>query len=353
VKLPYRLGDSFALPLGNGQFARSCIVHCEHRVVIVRVTTGEASWLDLRVSDDALVMHRWRHDGRVDLRGAAEPQPQNRYWMHSARAERIAAGALGAPHPRERKIRVRELRDDNAAAALAEVDDDCILTLTESISNETLDHISAAIFNHPGLTIRLTGEAVAHLGALAKTPITRLSLSEPVDHFPPIETMLHLDLADAGALASADSAFPNLASLRVSQRAAALQIRELSALRKLRWLDLSLIHVVDETEFAHLRELRSLRLNRITGMRSADALAPVELNTLALEDMHELERVDGLARIASLEQLELLGLWQFEIDDVTWTLNSERLTRAEIDIGGRRKNIELYRRAQWAYPWRF
>ena len=111
--------------------------------------------------------------------------------------------------------------------------------------------------------------------------------------------------------------------------------------------------MVDETEFAHLRELRSLRLNRITGMRSADALVPVELNTIALEDMHELERVDGLARIASLEQLELLGLWQFEIDDVTWALNSERLRRAEIDIGGRRKNIELYRRAQWAYPWRF
>jgi hypothetical protein len=25
--------------------------------------------------------------------------------------------------------------------------------------------------------------------------------------------------------------------------------------------------------------------------------------------------------------------------------------RAEIDIGGRRKNVELNRRARWAYPW--
>jgi hypothetical protein len=29
------------------------------------------------------------------------------------------------------------------------------------------------------------------------------------------------------------------------------------------------------------------------------------------------------------------------------------LIRAEIDIGGRRKNVELYRRAHWAHPWPF
>ena len=328
-------------------------MQCEHRVAIVRVEIGNESWLDLRVSDDALVLYRWRRDGNIELANAPEPRPQNQYWIHAARAERITAAALGLPHPRQRKVRVRELRDENAPGALLELDDDCIITLTERVSNETLDRVSAAIFNHPGVTIRMTGNAVAHLVDLAKTPIARLALSELPERLPAIETIRHLDLADARALSSSVEKFPNLESLRVSQRGAALELRALSNLRSLFSLDLSLIHVVDATQFAQLHKLRALRLNRITGVRTGDVLAPLELRTLALEDMHELERVDGLARIATLEQLELLALWQFEIAHVTWALDARGLVRAEIDIGGRRKNLELYRRAQWAYPWSF
>jgi len=353
VKLPYRLGDSFALPLGNGQFARSCIVQCEHRVVVIRAWIGEESWLDLRVSDDAFVLHRWQRDGNIDLNGTPQPQPENRYWMHAARAERLVAAALGAPHPRERKIRVRELRDDNAAIALTELDDDCVLTLTERVSNATLERICAAIRNHPRVMIRLDGEAATQLDTLAETPVTRCSLAGSVQRIPPITTLRHLDLEDASQLDAVASAFPNLESLRVSQRGAAVNIQSLTSLRNLRSLDLSLVHVADAACFAQLAQLRALRLNRMTGMTTMDALAPLTLRMLAVEHLYQLQRVESLARISSLEQVELRGLWQFEIAGVQWALECERLMRAEIDIGGRRKNVELYRRAHWAYPWRF
>ncbi len=351
MKVPYRLGDSFALPLGNGEFARSCILHCEHRIVVVRILLRQESWLDVRVSDDALVLYRWRRDGRVDVGRAPEAKPENRYWMHAARAERLAAAALGAPHPRERKMKVREIGDRNAAIGLAELDDDCVVTITERVSNETLERVSAAIFNHPGVTIRLAGPAASQLGVVSKAPITRLSLAGPVDRLPPLEMLRHLDLTHVHQLASLAAAFPNLESLRISQRGAAVPVRDLSTLRSLRSLDLSLIHVSDAGEFAELTQLRALRLNRITGLKSADSLAMLDLRALALEHLHELERLDGLARIVPLEQLQLVGLWQFEIADVQWALDCEHLVRAEIDIGGRRKNVELYRRASWAYPW--
>ncbi len=54
---------------------------------------------------------------------------------------------------------------------------------------------------------------------------------------------------------------------------------------------------------------------------------------------------------STLEQLELLDLWQLELGDVMPLCELPHLVRAQIDVGGRRKNVELYRRAAWAYPW--
>ncbi len=58
-------------------------------------------------------------------------------------------------------------------------------------------------------------------------------------------------------------------------------------------------------------------------------------------------------RLQKLEQLELDGLWQFDVPDVEPLLAMPALVRAKVDIGGRRKNVELYKRARWAYPWPF
>ncbi len=353
MKLPYRLGDSFALPLGNGKCARGSIVACEHHVVVVRVHLNEASSLDLRVSDDALVLYRWKTDGRGDLRGAAPANPQNEYWMHASRAERIAAAALGVAHPRERTVRVREIRDGNAAAALAELDDDCTLSLTQRVSHATIERIRAAIFEHPGVTVRFNGNAARHIAQFAQTPLTRVSLAGRLEQNAKILSLRHLDLAQGDGIGDVARNFPNAESLRIAGGDCPIRLRDLRALDKLRVLDLSFLHVTHAGEFNALSQLTALRLNRVTGIRTMEPVAELPLRTIAIADLPELQRLDALARVESLEQLEVRGLWQFEIADLQWTLDRDRLVRAEIDIGGRRKNIELYRRSHWAYPWRF
>ena len=88
-------------------------------------------------------------------------------------------------------------------------------------------------------------------------------------------------------------------------------------------------------------------------IRTVEQLAAVPSDAIALKlcgPCFEL-RVCDLLRFARLEQLELLGFWQFSIAEVEPLLALPRLLRAEIDIGGRRKNVELYRRVRWAYPW--
>jgi hypothetical protein len=352
VKLPYRLGDSFALPLGNGQFARSSIVQCEHRVVVIRVAIGEES-LDLRVSDDALVLHRWKRDGRVNLSNIGAPRPQNVNWMHAARAERIAAAASGAPHPRERRISVREVRDDNAADALAALDDDSILSLTERVSAPTLERIVTALFNHPGITLRLHGGASEQLDAFAASPLARLTLAGGASRLPALPSVRHLDLAIAYDSREVAASFPQIESLRLGARDSVVRLSDFHELAGLRSLDLSAVRLADERHFQGLPQLTTLRLNRVSGVRTMKAIHELPLRTLTVEHLHELESVDALSHLRSLEQLQLIGLWQFDIAHVAWALERERLLRAEIDIGGRRKNVELYRRASWAYPWRF
>jgi hypothetical protein len=99
--------------------------------------------------------------------------------------------------------------------------------------------------------------------------------------------------------------------------------------------------------------LRALRLAWIPTPVDLRALAALPLHTLHLEELRELRSVNALARFTSLQQLEMLGFWQLTLDDVTPLLAHQNLVRAEIDIGGRRKNVELYKRANWAYPWPF
>ncbi len=353
MKLPYRLGDSFALPLGNGQFARSCIVQCEHRVVVIRAWIGEESWLDLRVSDDALVVHRWKRDGSIDVTKLNEPRAQNIYWMTASRAERIVAASIGAPHPRERKISIREVLDGNASDALATLDDDCILAFTQRLVAATVERVAAALHNHPGVTIRMSGDAMTHLNAFASAPIGRLTIAGPIDHIPPLPALRHLEILYPHNVQQIAAAAPNLASLRFAVRGSAIDLRDLRALPDLQTLDLSLIAIADAKSFGELAPLRALRVNRVTGIANMDAIATLPLQALALEHLHELQSTAALAHVTSMEQLELHGLWQLAIPDVEWALEHEGLLRAEIDIGGRRKNLELYRRAHWAYPWRF
>ena len=55
MKLPYRVGDSFTMPIGDGSTVEARIVAHDHHTVVIAVSD-----LVLRVSDRALVLHRWK-----------------------------------------------------------------------------------------------------------------------------------------------------------------------------------------------------------------------------------------------------------------------------------------------------
>jgi len=143
---------------------------------------------------------------------------------------------------------------------------------------------------------------------------------------------------------------PDARRLRVAGRGVTLDPRELSRYPRLEVLECADI-TLRSLDFPPA--LRALRLARIATPVDLREIARLPLRALALEEMRELRGVGVLAGWESLEQLEMLGCWQLTLDEVMPLAETRNLLRAEIDIGGRRKNAELYKRANWAYPWPF
>jgi hypothetical protein len=95
----------------------------------------------------------------------------------------------------------------------------------------------------------------------------------------------------------------------------------------------------------------ALRLARIAGVRSIDALAGrADLRVLSLAGLVHVDSVASIATLPNLESLELTGMWQFAVEDVAFVEHLPSLRRLRLDIGGRRKNVELYRRRSLAEP---
>ncbi len=144
---------------------------------------------------------------------------------------------------------------------------------------------------------------------------------------------------------------PDSRYVRIAERGRVLDPRELAQQYPL--LEVLECSGVALTSLEFPRSLRALRLVRIETPVDVRELAALPLHTLALEHLREIRGVAALLHWDSLEQLEMLGFWQLELDDVMPLANLQHLVRVEIDIGGRRKNVEVYRRASWAYPWPF
>jgi hypothetical protein len=267
MKLPYRLGDIFALPLGDGTSIEAQIVGTAHHTVDIAV----ASLPTLRVTDRALVLERWRPNGRLPAR--VEALPNNVYWRGAAFAERSIATQLGRGAFMQQPLAINA-RTYVAAVPTARNDDEI-----------------RALPAH-ARAIRLAGR---------RTPIT-----------------------------------------------AAL----LARFAQLERLDCSGVDIDRPERLAELPKLRALRIAR-TPRLNLRSLRDVRATTLAFETIADLQHIDALLERTGLTQLEMLDLWPCELDDVRPLAQHPSLLRAEIDIGGRRKNVELYRRATWAYPWPF
>jgi hypothetical protein len=95
----------------------------------------------------------------------------------------------------------------------------------------------------------------------------------------------------------------------------------------------------------------ALRLSRIGEMRSIDALGGhANLRVVALEALTHVDSVQVLATLPRLESLDVRGLWQLSLDDVAFIPSMFGLRRLAIDIGGRRKNVEIYKKVRLPKP---
>ena len=255
MKLPYRAGDSFALPLGNGTSAPATILATHHHVVDIAVAD-----LTLRVYDSALVLHRWKPNRVIPSVARSRGTDTIAVPVGPAHAERIVAAHLGIADIELPPLRVHGIQ-------------------------------TKAQYPSDARYVR-----IAQRG-------------------------LELDPRELA------TRFPNLEALDCSH----VTLRSL---------------VFPPT-------LRALRLAWIATPIDLRELAQLPLHTLVLEEPRELRGIDVLATWSSLQQLEMLGCWQLTLDEMLPLTANATLQRAAIDIGGRRKNVELYRRANWAYPWPF
>ncbi|MDE2481301.1 MAG: hypothetical protein KGN02_03825 [bacterium] len=353
MKLPYRVGDSCGLPLGDGAIARARIVAHQHHLVDVAIEDARGrDVLVLRTTDRALVLQRWRRIGRGEPH-ADERVPRHARIVGPAHAERLAARALAGETVDEPPRVVRMLQPhDDVAAVLAVLPGDAMLALGEPLAAHARAALHAWFAAHPLASLRLHGEAAsAHLAEATTWGVTRLVLAGDASlahlHAPHVRALDVQVPCDAAEIARA---FPLLESLRIGALRAEVDIAALAPLERLRLLDLSHVALHRSDALVRLERLRALRIAHVTAPPAAATVAALALERLAIEAQGTLDDLRALARCTSLRELALRELWQFAIEDVTFVHDMRALVRVEIDIGGRRKNVELYRRADWAYP---
>lgn len=153
-----------------------------------------------------------------------------------------------------------------------------------------------------------------------------------------VRVALRGTLFDAAQLAGASLAGCSIVEGSVVN----LQLLEPTGVRALELRDVAVDRFDD---VAALPRLRALRASAVERVRSLSALSGhAHLRSLWLQRLPYLERLSDLLALPSLESLELAGLWQFGMLEADVLYSLPRLARAGIDIGGRRKNIEITKR---------
>lgn len=339
MKLPYREGEWYDLPLGDGSFAPLCLVRTRHHVVDVAAfadASAAGPVAALRTSDRALVLHRWKR--RREMRSVLDVAVENREWISSAHAERIVAARLRRLPFVDKALHVVAVRNGDPIAGSG-------LTWDTPLDESTLQRICRHAAAHRNLRVRVSGEAARQLSTLRDAPVNHVILAGPY-HGEPLPNVTHLSIETSMKFDDALERFPNVRALRIAVRDA--EVRANALPRGVRALDCGRARSV---QLEGAPPLEALRLAAVAVAPDLESL-PHSLRALSLEHL-TVASLAPVARIQELAQLELDGLWQFDLPDVEPLLEMPELVRAKIDIGGRRKNVELYKRARWAYPWPF
>ena len=200
--------------------------------------------------------------------------------------------------------------------------------------------------------LRLNRDPGTHLPRIAAAQIDALTIGVAVDAWPvALPNIRRLTLDARCEMRGLAEAFPNLERLRIGDGVRSFDAHHLVRMQNLIELDVAHVQVERVDALAALPRLRALRLAHIAHLRTLEPLEGIALEVLAIEALPALEPPAALRACTSLEQIELRAMWQWTIEECAWLFDLPNLVRVEADIGGRRKNVELYRRARWAHPW--
>jgi hypothetical protein len=273
----------------------------------------------------------------------------------------------------------RDLRSPLDEGLTATLPGDARVQWRSPLRGAEVDAMAAWLKGHPQGALRLYGAATAQILAFDPDAVPeRLHLDGALlpSDLPAMPNVRVLSLTGIGRdLRAQLRAFPGLRTLYLVPRApidasalagmnrleglsiASAGVSNATALRalpELRALELRDVVVDDAAAAMGVPSLAALRLRNVARLRSIDALqADPNLRVLALENLTHLESVGVLATLPRLESLELTGAWQFSLDDVACIAGMQRLHALCIDIGGRRKNVEIYKKLCRPKPRRF
>ncbi|HXM06989.1 MAG TPA: hypothetical protein VN936_05975 [Candidatus Acidoferrum sp.] len=244
---------------------------------------------------------------------------------------------------------------------------DACLYLCDRLSQAEARTISGWLQARPGSTLRFDGPAGELIDRFDTLPrnieigrdavplharsfdrverVTFSGSSHPgrwLQHFPNarvVRIALHGGRLDAG-----DVAVSQLTALSLAE-GTVTNLTALHGADELRTLELRDVAVDAFESVGRLGGLRSLRLCAVERLASIQALRDHgRLRSLWLERLPFLRRLSDLQSLPALESLDLSALWQFGMHDAEVLFALPALRRAGIDIGGKRKNIEIIKR---------
>lgn len=350
MKKSYHEGTWFDVPLGDGQRAHAVLLRDRHHVLDIAVYAPDGSYAwSGTVSDRGLLLQRWRHVHHHAPPPAAPEVVTTHRFLRTAHAERTIARACGVAVPDDAPLRAYDFGRVRHQTQHETFD---VLQWRDALDVGPLREVEAWCARG-GSAIRLYGDAVDDLETIAGFGVRSLALGDAPQELHAMPSVEHLCLEVEIDLHRVAAAFPNLRSLRVAARDKTIDVAPLASCLQLAKLDCSHVSVAGYDAMRDLKNLRALRLCRIENFRDVAPLDGLALETLALEDQAALPTLAPLGAMTALEQVELRGLWQFNVDEMLWLYDLPKLRRVTVDIGGRRKNAELYRRANWACAWPF
>lgn len=297
------------------------------------------------VGDAALVLRRWPVTGRL--------HPFDRAAFPAAEAERIEAPEIvqerlqaardgrvwHRPH-----VLAREIRTPVDIQALDHLPGDARVQWRAPLRDDEVEAVGRWIRSHPDASVRVYDAAACERTQIASIDPSRLSLdvgSGERAGFAQLVSLRSLDIA--GVPADLPDACGVRKLILRGLRDDVVDVEALGGFEHLETLSISGAQVENAELLARLPKLRGLCLRNVRGLRDLAWLSRTHLQALWLDGVLGVDDVSPIASLPSLCHLELRGAWQLSLEDVAWLRDAPGLVGLTLDIGGRRKNAEIFK----------